>query len=306
MEKEPLANSTHCEIEFLIIGAQKSGTTAFFKYLSQHPDIYMPPEKEVEFFHDDKKFNKGKAWYYNTYFANAGEQILKGEASTHYMMYGNVPERIHGFYPGIKLIALLRNPVERAYSHYKMAVRRGVEDRSFHECVVQNIGRGPIPDTQVDHNRDYVLFGEYGRILQHYLKWFNKDQIMVVFSEDLINEPLLTIQRVYSFLGASADFVPSNLGKKYHVSGRQRIPGLTTWVRRRVEWLKRQKWASWFIWRINFEAFIFWLETEFNVKQEKDDRISPETNALLAKYYSSDILLLESLLGIKTPWKISQ
>ena len=301
MEKRALGTSG-TEIDFLVIGAQKSGTTAFFKYLTEHPQIFMPAEKEVEFFQNDRKFKNGRQWYYNAYFGKAPESKHKGEASTLYMMYSCVPERIHSFYPGVKLIAVLRDPVERAYSHYRMAVRRGIEKRSFHECVVDGIRKGPKPDKDVCHNSDYIMFGEYGRILQNYLRWFTKDQLLVIFSEDLVREPKADVQRTYRFLGVAEDFVPVNLGRKYHVSGEQRIPGLTEWVRARVESLKRQKLARKFVRRINFEAFIFWLETEFNVKAKKSDRVAPETAALLVKYYAPDVALLESTLGIKTPW----
>lgn len=288
-------------VDFLVIGAQKSGTTAFFKYLTEHPQVFMPAEKEVEFFQNDRKFSRGRDWYYDTYFAKAPESKVKGEASTHYMMYSSVPERIHSFYPGVKLIAVLRDPVERAYSHYRMAVRRGIETRSFRECVVDGIKKGVRPDSEVCHNSDYIMFGEYGRILQNYLEWFSKEQLLVIFSEELVREPRAGMARTYRFLGVADDFVPGNLGKKYHVSGEQRIPGLAEWVRRNVGALKRNRLGRKLLRRVNTEAFIFWLETELNVKAKKSE-VPADAAAQLVKHYARDVALLEKLLGARVPW----
>ena len=132
----------------------------------------MPPEKEVEFFQDNQKFIRGKEWYYNEYFSLAPPTAVKGEASTYYMMFTCVPERIHQLYPDIKLFALLRNPIERAYSHYRMAVRRGFENRSFEQSVSESIDMATRADREIDHNREYLMFGEYGRIIKNYLRSF--------------------------------------------------------------------------------------------------------------------------------------
>lgn len=291
-------------IDFIIIGAQKSGTTSLFKYLSAHPRIYMPAEKEIEYFQNDDKFSKGREWYYKRYFDNAGSQEIKGEASTHYMMYESVPGRIQSYYPDIKLIACLRNPIDRAYSHYNMAVRRGVEKRSFKECVDDAIERGHISDSEIDDNLEYVMFGEYGRILKHYLNWFKPEQVKVVFSEDLRNKPELVTRDLFRWLEVDADFVPPNVGKQYHQSGDQRFPGLNERARRLVKGLKKNKWANRHIlWRIDFDALFFWLETEFNVKSKKIPLMSPEVREKLARYYQPDVEMLEKITGQTPPWK---
>lgn len=117
------------KVDFLVIGAQKSGTTSIFNYLSSHPSIFMPQCKEVCFFTRD--FERGVDWYFSNYFPSAPASSIKGEASPHYMYFKNVPERIASLFPDIKLIAVLRNPITRAYSHYQMTVRRNLEKRSF-------------------------------------------------------------------------------------------------------------------------------------------------------------------------------
>lgn len=291
------------DIDFLIVGAQKSATTALFKYLKEHPIIFMPPEKEVEFFSNDSHFLKGKEWYYERYFSHAPYNSIKGEASTNYMMYTFIPERIHRFYPEVKLLASLRHPIERAYSHYRMAVRRGKESKSFHDSIVELLNRGRVPDPAVDHNRDYVQFGEYGRILAEFLRYFDKAQFLVVFSEDLAINPMDTMRAVYRFLGADADFVPPNIDRKYHVGGLQRIPDLHRSLRRQVNRVKRFRWAQSVLRRVNLEAFFFWLETEMNVREEKHPPIEERTYGLLLEHYARDIMALERAWGIRVPWE---
>lgn len=289
-------------IDFLVIGAQKAATTSFFKYLSAHPQIYMPAEKEVEFFQDDQKFIRGKEWYYNRYFTLAPPAAMKGEASTYYMMFRCVPERIHRYYPDIKLFALLRNPIDRAYSHYRMAVRRGFETRSFEESVRESLATGSKADRELDHNREYVFFGEYGRILKNYLRWFDRSQVMVLFSEQLLAEPATVIRQAYSFLGVDQNFVPQSIGKRYHASGIQRFPNLTLRLRRFVDRLKKRRWVDRYLWRINFDALLFWVETQFNVKNTMDPGPSIEIRKVLADHYKSDVAVLRNLLQMELPW----
>lgn len=298
-----MKTASNNRVDFLIIGAQKAGTTSLFKWLSAHPRIYMPAQKEVEFFHDDKKFAKGAEWYLKEFFNETGSKTIKGEASTHYMMYSCVPERIHSVFPDVKLIAVLRNPIDRAYSHYRMAVRRGVESCSFEDSLLKAIRRGKVTDSKVDHNREYVLFGEYGRILQNYLKFFDRSQLEVVFTEDMLKDPVLVVELTYRFLGVKDDFVPNNISKRYHVSGECRMPGLTEWVERRVRWLRRQKFARVLIWKLNFDAFTFWIETQFNVKPAETSGPSSKARSLLVNHYANDVALLENLIQAKVPWE---
>ena len=95
-------------IEFCLIGAQKSATTSLFKYLAIHPDIYMPPEKETNFFSNDTNYSQGGKWFISQYFRSADESKKWGEASPNYMCYDYVPARIHKIFPKIKLIAILK------------------------------------------------------------------------------------------------------------------------------------------------------------------------------------------------------
>jgi len=291
------------QLSFLIVGAQKSGTTSLYEYLSAHPDLYMPGEKEIEFFSDDERFEKGIEWYLDYCFVRSTGEPIKGEASTHYMMFDYVPKRIKLHFPDVKLIMLLRNPVDRAYSHYSMAVRRGVESDSFGQAIAKLIKRGAVAAENIDHNREYVMFGEYGRVLQNYLQYFDRSQIKVVFTEELKSEPGEVMKDLFDFVDASSDFVPSNLGKRYHKGGVQRIPGLNEWLRSRLALLKRRHWFNRYFWRIDFDGFLFHLETELNVKKEKLSCLADEERRALLEHYKADVLVLENAIGRKVPWR---
>lgn len=102
---------------FLIVGAARAGTTSLYYYLKQHPDVFMSPKKEIDFFDVDKNFEKGLDWYERYFEGYTGQKAI-GEASPLYMYLEKVPKRIAKVIPDVKLIFILRNPVDRAYSHY--------------------------------------------------------------------------------------------------------------------------------------------------------------------------------------------
>ena len=225
---KPIKNT----IDFLIIGAQKSGTTSLFKYLSEHPCIYMEPGKETDFFSNNEKFSRGLNWYLNEYFNSANPPMLWGEASPQYMCFDSVPERIYSVLPNVKIIAILRNPVDRAYSHYRMAVHREKENRPFEACVRHLIERGRVSDAMVNVEREFILFGEYGRILSNYLRYFSKNQIKVVFMEEMAKLPVPLIRNVYNFLCVPDNFNSEIFGSRFHAGGEKRFRHLDEWVRR--------------------------------------------------------------------------
>ncbi len=155
------------DIGFLIIGAQKAGTTSLFEYMRRHPQIHMPPEKEVYFFNSDRAYERGRDWYLTVMLKGAPPRAVCGEATAEYLAvppYNDtaasdsedstassnstepleeiVPRRIKEFFPDVKLICVLRDPVARAYSHYRMAVLSRIEPRSFDEAIDQLLEPG--------------------------------------------------------------------------------------------------------------------------------------------------------------------
>jgi hypothetical protein len=277
-------------IDFLLIGAQKSGTTSLYQYLVAHPQVFMPKAKEVEFFSDDSRFSRGLEWYWNTYFSAAPAEARKGEATTQYMMYPDVPKRIRDAFPDVRLIAILRNPIDRAFSHYRMMAMRGEERRPFAECVKEVVGQD-----------EYLRFGEYGRILTEYLMHFDRRQLCVLFAEELARAPAAQIAHAFEFIGVDPTFRPDNLDKQYNIGGDARFRRTARLLMRAAGRVHRTPLLGRLFTQDRYEAFKFWTRTELTVRHERD-ALDSHTRARLVEYFARDVALLRKRLGVSVPW----
>ena len=205
-----------CLPDFLIIGAQKAATTSLFAYLQEHPAIWLPPCKECHYF--------TRPWrpvaYYRAFFPTRGtrrqqERMLGhplriGEATPYYLHHPAAPARVASVLPDIQLIALLRDPVERAYSHYRHAVRHGFETLSFEDALAaeeqraagdaERMARAPYPMNAGHKHFSYVQRGRYAEQLRRWLRHFPREQIHIEVAEHLIDVPAETLARIEGFL----------------------------------------------------------------------------------------------------------
>lgn len=286
------------DIQFLVVGAQKAGTSSLHRYLSCHPQVYVPQEKETEFFYRNEQFEKGVLWYLETYFKNAHPGQVCGEICPQYMFDPVVPARISRFFPKIRLIMLLRDPVDRAFSHYLMSCRRARETRPFSTVVEDELAAAQqgSPTRTPDHG--YLYFGQYGRIVNDYLRHFSREAILVAFAEELRMCRLQTWRRILEFLGVDATFVPRGLEKDYNVGGVRRCP-------RVYRYLKDATWLKTMGRRIlgdrTYNRLWFWLETEGFVARETNT-VPPYQERRLRDYYRADVATLESILDRPVPW----
>ena len=198
--------------DFLIIGAQKAGTTALYAYLREHPQITGPSWKEVSFF--DRHYARGEAWYRgnfpNTLRARGG---LVGEASPSYLFHPLAPERVAALVPEAKLVALVRDPVDRAFSHYQHEVALGREPLSFEDALEaederlrgeeERMAADPAYFSHAWWNYTYRARGRYAEQLERWLVPFPREQLLVLPSEELLGEPEQAHGRVLEFLGAA-------------------------------------------------------------------------------------------------------
>ena len=186
---------------FFCVGTQKAGTTTLYKILSQHPDIFLPPTKEAWFFHRDGKFAKGLVWYEATYFATCRNQHAVGEITPEYMYFETVPQRIYeSLGPDVKLIFCLRNPVDRAYSHYLMTARRGRETMSFFDALAAEPER-TASDFQSKIDFSYIGRGRYASQIQRFLDYFPKtNMLFLIFEKDIAMQIDRTVKRILAFL----------------------------------------------------------------------------------------------------------
>jgi hypothetical protein len=195
--------------DFLILGAQKAGTTALYAYLRWHPHVTGPAFKEVSFF--DRHYARGEAWYRAHLPARVPAGVLVGEASPSYLFHPLAPERVAGLLPEARLIAILRNPVDRAFSHYQHEVSLGRETLSFEDAIdreeermrgeVDRMLRDPSYFSYAWWNYTYLARGRYAEQLERWFAVFPRDQVLVLSTDELADDTAATYRRVLDFLG---------------------------------------------------------------------------------------------------------
>ncbi|MGB3511688.1 MAG: sulfotransferase [Microcoleaceae cyanobacterium] len=198
---------------FLIVGVQKAGTTSIYGYLKQHPQVYMSPVKETNFFSTDwekktenksdtKKKKRIDSWNkYCELFQNVKNEIAIGEASPNYFAnYKTSSQMILRYVPDVKMIAILRNPVDRAYSDYLMHLRDGI-----------NVGKVRSFSEQVKFRADTsstIKKGFYYSPVKHYFDTFGQEKLKIILYDDLSKNSLGIMQDIYKFIGVDDKFNP--------------------------------------------------------------------------------------------------
>ncbi|MEE4662051.1 MAG: sulfotransferase [Halieaceae bacterium] len=301
-------------LDFIIIGAQKSATTALYAYLREHPQIAMPAAKEAPFFDGD--ISDAPAWeaFSARHFPAPAETSdqLWGKASPQYMGHPEAPARIARLMPQTRLVAILRDPVERAWSHYQMCRRREVELRDFeaamdHCLTLQQQCRARVatpPRHTLGYESEaafYLAWSEYGRILQQYLFHFPREQILVLTTQELKQDPAAALDRVLAFIGLAPGFRPANLGDVVHKGGG--APVITAAQRQRLRALAPLRWAWHCIPESRREALRYWFDQK-NVRKASAQplQLTPAMEARLRAHFAEDIAQLEQSFGLSLPW----
>lgn len=185
----------------LVIGAQKSGTTTVWHALDRHPDIFMSPAREIGFFSNDHNFNRGVAFYETTFFQGWNGESVCGEKTPEYLVMPNSASRIREVLGnGVKLVALLRNPAERAHSGYRHSLMLGFESLLFREALAaepERIARNPAALGRFG----YLARGYYAGQLVRYFELFPRENILVAFFDDLVSNQSALFERIFRFIG---------------------------------------------------------------------------------------------------------
>ncbi len=191
-------------VNFLIVGSQKSGTSALDNYLRLHPMINMARRKECHFF--DRDIHFGEEVDYNNYhrlFNDLNSELISGESTPVYMYWQPSMQRIFEYNPKMKLIAVLRNPINRAYSAWNMEVNRGIEDLSFAQAIRTESQRCEAVLPHQHRNFSYIDRGFYSKQIQRMWKFFPKEQTLFIKYDDLIKDLNGTALMITDFLGVS-------------------------------------------------------------------------------------------------------
>ncbi len=203
---------------FIVIGAQKAGTTSLWSYLDNHPEVFVSQNKEPKFFVPERSPSQDLAWY-ESLFADAGEAKARGECSTDYTVfpvYGGVPARIAALLPEVRLVYLMRHPIERMRSAYAYGLWVGSEHR-------------PIDEALTTDSR-YIFQSQYAMQIEQYLPHFPMAQILPVKSEDLRTNREEALRRIFSFIGVDPELRPANLQSEMNTAEGRTRP--RRWARR--------------------------------------------------------------------------
>jgi hypothetical protein len=227
------------------MGAQKGGTTSLNDYLAAHPAVLTAVVKEVQYFH--RRYEKGPYWYRSRFplvpqgalvRRRTGVRPAIGETSPDYLYDPRAPARVHAFDPGMKLIAVLRDPVERAFSHWRMEVRRGTEELSFEDAVDREeselageLDRLLRTEGYLDapFRMSYVARGRYAEQLERWLALFPREQLLVLTSDELLADPAEAMGRVWRFLD-----LPAWRSQRYRRRGAQGDAAMAAEIRERL------------------------------------------------------------------------
>ena len=189
-------------LDFIVVGAQKGGTTSLAEYMGKSAEIFVPKEKEIPYFLDSDFLQRGWDWYLKTFFKNADPAKLWGTSTPQYMMNPAVFKSIKEKLPNVKIIVILRDPIARLISHFDMMLRLGVEQRSLVEVIDQELADiesarcRPYPE----ECGKYIVSGEYGRILTEVFIHFDQANVHVLFFDDLIMNAQLELDEIAAFL----------------------------------------------------------------------------------------------------------
>ncbi len=231
---------------YLVIGAQKAGTSSLHQYLAKHPAVLTARTKEVQYF--TKYYARGEGWYRAQFplatsaravRRSAGVAPAVGEATAACLFDPRSPERVHSFDPSMRLVAVLRDPIERAYSHFQMELRWGRETGTFEEALAREEAElpgelalthaEPTSEPPSGFARSYVARGLYADQLERWLEYFDREQLLVVMSDELADAPVETMTRVAAFLG-----IPEPRAAQYPRRGVQEYAAMAPETRDRL------------------------------------------------------------------------
>lgn len=280
-------------VNFIGVGGQKCASTWIYDILSDHPEVCLSQDKELDFF--SNYWDRGYAWYMGKFdHDRASAAVAVGEVSPSYLSDTDSAERAAKYNKDMKVIVTLRNPVARAYSNHKHNIRQGFvpgEDLSFEKSLTEN-------PTYIDH-------GYYGKYLENWLRHFPKHQVQVIFFEDIVGDPEGVATSVYGFLGVSEGFVSRNLRKKSNESvavANVKVARFIDGIRNRVRCSRLFSW----VWDLLHVIGIRAMYRALNMRDVETaiPKMRPDTMAYLTSIFRPDIELLESIVGRPlTSWK---
>ena len=279
------------KVDFFIVGAPKAGTTSLYHYLKEHPEIEMSSQKEPDYFSDIPLQEQGMYYgknrintldKYESLFAQK-EGVIYGEGSVSYLFYENVAEDIKKYNPNAKIIIMLRNPIDRAFSHYLMDYRLGLVSDSFEDIINK---KSKYKNVHLFYQQ-YVEVSEYAMQIQRYCNVFSTDNLLLIDYEDFKGDVAGTVDLVYDFLKVSTEFA-ADVNTKHNTFTMPKNKGI--------------RFIYSFVFLRKILTFIFPISLVENIKGllfkvDKKPKLLEETRNQLKQFFSDDVRELGSVLG---------
>jgi len=277
-------------IDFIGIGAQKSGTSWAYTCLYEHPEVCIPV-KEIHFF-SRPRYSEGTAWYEN-HFKHCAPGAKRGEWSTSYLYSEEAPKRIHACYPDAKILAILRNPVDRAYSQYRNTVRSGEisKDMTFEEYSAKD--------------ESTWKQGLYAEQLERYFQYFKREQVLVMIYEDIKKDPVAFMRRIHEFLNVEPDFVSSMVHTEVNVGRTPKLVLIERVIHHVSEFLRRNGFDR-FVHAVRKTGILDLFRKINTVKSAKQPDTRPFDGDAYKERFVADTIKLSEMLGrdMRKEWGI--
>jgi hypothetical protein len=279
------------KVDFFIAGAPKAGTTSLYYYLEEHPEIEMSSKKEPDYFSDTPLQEQGMYYgknrintldKYESLFAQK-EGVIYGEGSVSYLFYENVAEDIKKYNPNAKIIIMLRNPIDRAFSHYLMDYRLGLVSDSFEDIINK---KSKYKNAHLFYQQ-YIEVSEYAKQIQRYCNVFSTDNLLLIDYEDFKGDVSGIVDLVYDFLKVSTEF-SADVNTKHNTFTMPKNKGI--------------RFIYSFVILRKILTFIFPKSLVENIKgllfkSDKKPKLLEETRNQLKQFFSDDVRELGRVLG---------
>lgn len=287
---------------FVICGAPRSGTTSLHRYLGQHPDVFMSPVKETHFFgrrldeaeakarsgEDPSAVEHAEAWYLEL-FAEGKDATARGEATPAYFYHPKAADRIASYLPGGTVLFLLRDPIERAHSHFCFRLREGYLDTTFEAFLEDRLAKDPRAEED-----DYLRVGRYHTHVSRYVDAVGEDRVKVLLFDHLKERPLDVLEDVAPFLGVDpGPMADVEYGKKHNPYGRSR--------NRLAHFLRTDDRVRRAARLVLPKPVRIWLGEDVLLDRVEKPPLTEEAVEMLRPLYAPEVERLEELLGRELP-----
>lgn len=292
------------KINCFLIGVQKAGTSSFYNWLSQHPQINAPQEmKDTHFFSYKKYSDKGTDWMESFYEPGTEKPVLL-KGAVNYIYFPKVPQALKAYNEKSKFILILRDPVKRAFSAFQYFSKIGIEKRSFEQAIKEE-QQGNYASEESRGNFTYIDHGYYCSQINNWLNYFQKETLCIHIYEELFKSPEAALEKTFDFLGIDKTFKPKLVNENTTGVVKYRwINNLFFTNPKLINALKKLKVDK----LIGFSArvnFLNWLR-DWNTSSIKinGSYLSPRIYQQLSEYYENDISDLSQLLkkDLKQLW----